>query len=1306
MTADRTPLARRALRWLRALGIVVAAFAFLVFLAWWGVPHLVRHQLETAGSERLGRAVTAGRIDFRPWRLELRMRDLAVAGPTPQAPPQLQIDAVRLRLAWSSVRYLAPVVRTLRIEQPRLRIAHKGQGGFDIDDILARLDRAPRDPAAAPVRFSLHDLELRGGEVDFDDRGRTHAVRDLGLRLPLLSSLAAQRETAAEPHLAFTLDGSRFDSSAQATPFASTREGEATLRFEGLDLAPYLTYLPAGLPVRLARGTLDAEVHASFRQAETPTPAHLDIRGRLTAHGPALQDADGQEVLRAERLEVEVTQLRPFAREVSIGQVTLQAPHATVHRRSDGRIAGGGTPAAAAAPAAAADGKGGPTTPAAPAAPNAAAARTAAAPWTVALSRLTIANGRVDWHDATTEPAAALALTGLALDLQGAAWPVKQPARLAASAEATGTTAGLKGAPAEGPATGTRLSVQGTVAPAAVALDIDSGALPLAWAAPYLKGVLAPTVAGTLTTRAAVQWSPVGTVVEAKTLRVADLALAGRAGGEALAGVRRLTLDGARLDTARRSVSLPQVGISAPQLRLARDARGRWMFEDWRVAAAAGQVGSAAAEKDARAAGGAPPAPAAAAAAPWSVAIGQLALDEGALQFRDASRTPVVAVDVSELQLGTGRLQWPLPTGNAPVTVDLSARIGEAQETAPAGRGRGTAAADGRTRFRGTVAPSPLAVAGRLEARRVPLQAFEPYFDDLLNVQVARAEVGYTGEVKFATAPAGAQWQLDGDGTVENVRILSAAPDAPATAPVSEARLATAAPSRRGGALSVGAFSRGATSLLGWGNLELRGLSVASAPGSALRASVNDTVWSDFFARIAIDPNGRSNLRDLVKKPAADAPEKIAEGLDAAPATAPKDAKKPAPVVRVGPVRFVNGRVLFSDRFIKPSYEASLSELTGQLGGFTSAPAAAADGANAGPAMADLSLRGKVEGTASLEVKGKLNPLVQPLALDIEGKVRDLELPPLSPYAIKYVGHGIERGKLDVDVAYKVQPDGLLTATNALVLRQLVFGEQQGDAKTSLPVKLATALLADRNGVIDLDVPIQGSLNDPQFSLAPVIGKALDNLLARAITSPFSLLANALGGNASEAATVSFAPGSAEIAGAAEASLAKVAQALVERPALRMTVVGMAHRETEADGLRRERLDQLLRIEKRRSLPADAPADAPRPALAEVQVAPQERPALLASLYDRTDMPKPRNAIGLARTLPADAMEKLLMEQIDVTDDTVQSLAVRRGTAVRDYLAAHGVATDRLFVGAARRVSDADARAGWTPHAELDLSAR
>src|SRR5205085_3724884 len=123
-----------------------------------------------------------------------------------------------------------------------------------------------------------------------------------------------------------------------------------------------------------------------------------------------------------------------------------------------------------------------------------------------------------------------------------------------------------------------------------------------------------------------------------------------------------------------------------------------------------------------------------------------------------------------------------------------------------------------------------------------------------------------------------------------------------------------------------------------------------------------------------------------------------------------------------GPIVVVGGRVNYNDRFVRPNYNANISELSGRLESFSSeAPAT-----GQAPELAALALRGRVEGTASLEIGGKVNPLAKPLALDLQAKVRDLELPPLSPYAIKYSGHGIERGKMSVDLAYVVQPTGEL----------------------------------------------------------------------------------------------------------------------------------------------------------------------------------------------------------------------------------------------------------------------------------------
>jgi hypothetical protein len=404
-------------------------------------------------------------------------------------------------------------------------------------------------------------------------------------------------------------------------------------------------------------------------------------------------------------------------------------------------------------------------------------------------------------------------------------------------------------------------------------------------------------------------------------------------------------------------------------------------------------------------------------------------------------------------------------------------------------------------------------------------------------------------------------------------------------------------------------------------------------------------------------------------------------------------ASGPAAIVSFGPISVVNGRVAYNDRFVKPNYNANLSELTGRLAAFSSEP----PGPGQPPQLADLALKGRVEGTATLDISGKVNPLAKPLALDIQAKVRDLELPPLSPYAIKYSGYGIERGKMSVDLAYLVKPDGQLTASNKIVLNQLAFGDKVEGSTASLPVKLAVALLADRHGVIDLDLPVSGSINDPQFSLGGIIWKVITNLVVKAVTAPFSLLASALGGGGSELSTIEFAPGTATLTPAAKESLDKIAKALADRPAINLTVTGESRLDVEKDAWKQDRLRQIVRAEKRRrAIAAGASADA------EVVVSDDEYPSLLKEVYKRADMVKPKNVIGLAKDLPTNEMEALLLANVVVADDAMQQLAVRRGVTVRDYLASKDIAIERLFLGAPKVASE---DASWRPRADLKLAA-
>jgi outer membrane protein OmpA-like peptidoglycan-associated protein len=525
---------------------------------------------------------------------------------------------------------------------------------------------------------------------------------------------------------------------------------------------------------------------------------------------------------------------------------------------------------------------------------------------------------------------------------------------------------------------------------------------------------------------------------------------------------------------------------------------------------------------------------------------------------------------------------------------------------------------------------------------------------------LVRAQAGFKGQVGYAQLAGGAQLNISGDAELQD--FLANAGAAPL-----DARLPDTA--SKAALVTVPEVVAAGEELLRWKSLSLRGLNIALAPSQASQISVGETVLSDFFARLILSPAGRLNLQDVVKSPA----------------TAPSNDKQtqagPAPVISFGPISLTRGQVHFSDRFIQPNYSANLTELTGSLGAFSSQTQATPT------KLAEVSLRGRAQSTASLEISGQINPLLSPPVLDIKGRVRDLELPPLSMYSVHYAGYGIERGKLSVDVSYQVQADGQLVANNKLVLNQLSFGNKVEGAPGNLPVKLAVALLADSNGVIDIELPVSGSLNDPQFRLGPIVFKLIVNLIGKAITSPFTLLAGALGGGSDELSQVTFTPGSAALTEQARAGLSKVAKALTQRPALRMTVVGTASLENEREAYQRERLKALVRAQKGSSPESAAVSEA-------------EYPALLKAVYKKADFVKPRNLLGVVKDIPVEEMQALLLANLPAGEDAMRELALQRGLAVRDYLATQNLTTDRLFLGQPKTVSSEEK---WSPRAQLSL---
>jgi hypothetical protein len=154
--------------------------------------------------------------------------------------------------------------------------------------------------------------------------------------------------------------------------------------------------------------------------------------------------------------------------------------------------------------------------------------------------------------------------------------------------------------------------------------------------------------------------------------------------------------------------------------------------------------------------------------------------------------------------------------------------------------------------------------------------------------------------------------------------------------------------------------------------------------------------------------------------------------------------------------------------------------------------------------VATVELNGKVDDDAPLLISGSMNPLSTPVFLDIKGSANGIELTKLTPYAAKYAGYVIEKGKLSAQASYKIE-NQQLTAENEVRLDQLTFGERvDSPSATKLPVMLAVALLRDNQGRITINLPISGSLADPQFSVSSIIFKVFVNIITKAVTSPFA----------------------------------------------------------------------------------------------------------------------------------------------------------------------------------------------------------
>jgi hypothetical protein len=1252
--------------------IVVAVVLFLGPAAYLAVPPVLRHVLIGPVAGSIHRQVSVGKIRFNLYSLRLEVDQLHV-GERDSPQPFVDIGHLRVKVSWTSIFRFAPVVGEVLVERPAIHIVRESQQRFNFSDLLESAPTPEKSkPAApsAPMRFAVSNIQLRDGEVTIDDQllGKQHKVEQIQINVPFIANLPSDVDVFVEPLLQMVIDGSPMRIAGVAKPFGATHDSVIDLKLHRLNLPLYVSYAPMKLPVKIPHGTLSADVYVHFVQAQSLPLIRLN--GTVALDQLDVRDTADAPIAALKHAEVKLTDIEPLGAVFYLRSIWIDGLLAHVRLNPDGTnnltsiASGNAAPASPPAQAAA----GNVTQAAAPVAGKS----TAKSPMDFQLASFDLTNSAVEVQDNSGAAPAAVAVDALGVGLKNLRTIGGVPASVTVNGKIrSGGTIAVKGA----------LDLAHSQVSTEVSIDqIDLPALQ-----PFAQSVLAATIAsGKLSAKAKVQThfasDHFNVHAEPATVAIENFEMDAPGEREKPVQWKSLSASIGQFDLVARQATVSEVRSDGMHLFVRRERGGKLSLAAlMRGAPAPPPLIKRASMRETRRmprkTGRAARKPVQAAAPPsqsWQYQIASVAMEQTDATFEDDNAPLPVKAAVAPLNL---HLKDVSSDFSKPFAVDVD----------------GTLNSKGTFKVTGTAAIAPLKADLRVATKRLDLAFANPYASSRLNATITSANLTMDGAVGLEQVSNDFLVSYRGDASLGSVRMLDK--------------------------LTNALFFR-------MNALNASKIDFALGKGPP-KVHVGELALSNFYSRVILNSTGKLNLKDITASPqeaptsltrATGAPGSkgavpVAPASTATPAAAPSPAGATAPEaapaaspspaepyagqpmnadIELNKITLKGGKVDYTDNFIKPNYTANLTDMEGKVGAF----------GTKSTSPADVSLDGKINGSAPINIDGSINPLAPTAFVDIKAKANGIELTGLTPYSTKYTGYPIVKGTLTVDVHYLLD-QGKLTADNHIFIDQLTFGDHVASPDaTNLPIRFAISLLKNSKGQIDLRVPVSGSLSDPQFSIGSVILSAFMNLLVKAVTSPFSLIAAAFGGSGAQQdlGYIEFAPGYATLTPDSQKKLDTVATALADRTALKLNISGRVDPAFDKDGCREASLERSIEVLRHQDEGDSADANAKSAALSTA-----DYNKYLARVYSAGKFQKPRDFIGFAKTQPPDEMKKLILANTPVSDQDVQHLADARANAVRAYLSTKQVDAARMFIVAPKLDAGGIKDQGKTTRVDLSL---
>ncbi len=550
----------------------------------------------------------------------------------------------------------------------------------------------------------------------------------------------------------------------------------------------------------------------------------------------------------------------------------------------------------------------------------------------------------------------------------------------------------------------------------------------------------------------------------------------------------------------------------------------------------------------------------------------------------------------------------------------------------------------GTVGVKGLVSIKPVSMDLSLQIARIALKSFQSYVDSVAQLELVTGTAGLDGKFQYRTLGShGPEMRYKGSVSINGFEAMDR--------------------------LHFEDF-------LKWESLLFNGLVLDVQPD---KLSISEIVANQPYARVIIWPDSTVNLTGIFSTQDGETTNDV-----------DSEAQSPIPVT-IDMVSIENASVNFSDLSLKPNFAMGIQGLNGTARGLSSKSLA----------RADVLLEGKVNKYAPVKIAGQINPLSEDVYTDLALFLKNIELSTFTPYSGKFAGYAINKGKLSLDLKYKLS-ENLLVGENEIFMDQFTFGERiDSPDATTLPVRLAVALLRDREGRIDIDLPVQGDLNDPEFSYGRIVVNALVNLITKIVSSPFDMLAGLVGGDGEGLSFVDFEFGRATLGTEQIRKLEQLAKGLHERPALRLEIKGVA--DTEHDRVALAEAELLGQL-KRAKLEEPAAVELSLAARTEdISLSDDDHARLITQAYVDRFGEHPRTLFEIEsetseppriepEVLIAAAKQRLI-EKMPVDETSLRRLAQERAKQIKDHLIRKGeIPNERVFMVEVKldHASDAD----------------